>query len=50
MKRQYFTHGFYLQDLVEFSDKLKMMLAGRYDLFMPSRPSSSVICQGCMSW
>lgn len=29
-----FTHGFYLQDLVEFSDKLKMMLAGRYDLFM----------------
>lgn len=29
-----FTHGFYLQDLVEFSDKLKMLLAGRYDLFM----------------
>lgn len=29
-----FTHGFYLQDLVEFSDRLKLMLAGRYDLFM----------------
>lgn len=28
-----FTHGFYLQDLVEFSDQLKMLLAGRYDLF-----------------
>ena len=28
-----FSHGFYLQDLVEFSDQLKMMLAGRYDLY-----------------
>lgn len=27
------THGFYLQDLVEISDQLKVMLAGRYDLF-----------------
>ena len=28
-----FMHGFYLQDLIEFSDQLKMMLAGRYDLY-----------------
>lgn len=28
-----FMHGFYLQDLIEFSNQWKMMLAGRYDLF-----------------
>ncbi|MEG2332054.1 MAG: TonB-dependent receptor [Bacteroides sp.] len=28
-----FMHGFYLQDLIEFSDQLKMQLSGRYDLF-----------------
>ena len=28
-----YMHGFYLQDLIEISDKLKVLLAGRYDLY-----------------
>lgn len=28
-----YTHGVYLQDLIEFNDKFKMLLAGRYDHF-----------------
>lgn len=35
-----YTHGLYLQDLVEFSDKLKVLLAGRYDFFNYQRASA----------
>ncbi|WP_455591124.1 TonB-dependent receptor [Bacteroides sp.] len=38
-----FMHGFYLQDLIEFSDELKMMLAGRYDLYTYKSASTTTI-------
>lgn len=28
-----YSHGIYFQDLVEFSDKVKLLLAGRYDFY-----------------
>lgn len=28
-----YTHGIYFQDLIEFSDKWKVLLAGRYDIY-----------------
>ncbi|MDO4163699.1 MAG: TonB-dependent receptor [Bacteroides sp.] len=33
-------HGFYLQDLVEFNDQLKWLLAGRYDLYSYRRTTN----------
>lgn len=30
---KYYSHGVYLQDLIEISDKWKLMLAGRYDFY-----------------
>ncbi|WP_165043651.1 TonB-dependent siderophore receptor [Dysgonomonas sp. ZJ709] len=30
---KFYTHGIYLQDLIELNDKWKVMLAGRYDFF-----------------
>lgn len=38
-----YMHGFYLQDLIEFSDQLKMMLAGRYDLYNYKSASTQTI-------
>ena len=34
-----YMHGFYLQDLLELNEKLKMLLAGRYDLYSYKRVS-----------
>ncbi|HJD91979.1 TonB-dependent receptor [Bacteroides coprosuis] len=37
-----YTHGLYIQNLFEFSDKLKMMVAGRFDYFAYKYASADV--------
>ena len=43
-------HGFYLQDLVEFSDKLKVLLAARYDLYSYKRVAGVPTINGQRSY
>ncbi len=38
-----FTHGLYLQDLMEISEKLKILLAARYDFFNYQRATAATI-------
>lgn len=38
-----YTHGFYLQDMIEINDKFKTLLAGRYDLFNYQRATTPAL-------
>lgn len=41
-----YMHGIYLQDLIEFSEQLKVMLAGRYDIYKLKRVSNIDVING----
>lgn len=41
-----YMHGFYLQDLVELKDNLKLLLAGRYDIYRYKRTSGVTTING----
>lgn len=41
-----YMHGIYLQDLIEFSRQLKVMIAGRYDIYRLKRVSNINVING----
>lgn len=45
-----YMHGFYLQDLVEFNEKLKALFAGRYDLYRFKRASGVPTIDGARKY